>query len=83
LTGAAIASRAPVVVQDVWADPRHLPTLEGTRAEAIFPVLDTSGAVVGTLDVESANAQAFTPPRVAWLDACTRALQPFWARQRD
>jgi len=72
-----------VVVQDVHADARHLPTLEGTRAEAIFPVLDAAGAVVGTLDVESANAQAFTPARVSWLAACARALVPFWGRSRD
>lgn len=79
LTGAAISGRAPVVVQDVRADARHLPALEGTRAEAIFPILDASGAVVGTLDVESANAQAFTPARVTWLTHCARALGPFWA----
>jgi putative methionine-R-sulfoxide reductase with GAF domain len=82
LTGAAISARSPVVVQDVRADARHLPTLEGTRAEAIFPVLDASGAVVGTLDVESANAQAFTPQRISWLTECARALAPFWARPR-
>jgi putative methionine-R-sulfoxide reductase with GAF domain len=29
---AAISGLAPVVVQDVLADARHLPTLEGTRA---------------------------------------------------
>jgi putative methionine-R-sulfoxide reductase with GAF domain len=46
-------------------------------------VLDAAGAVVGTLDVESANAQAFTPARVSWLEACARALVPFWARSRD
>jgi len=82
LTGGAIAGRTAVVVQDVHADARHLPTLEGTRAEAIFPVLDASGAVVGTLDVESANAQAFTPARVTWLTECARALTPFWVRPR-
>jgi 3-dehydroquinate dehydratase-2 len=78
LTGAAIASGRPVIVQDVRNDGRHLPTLEGTRAEAIFPVVAPSG-VLGTVDVESANAQAFTAERVRWLERCVDALAPFWA----
>ena len=77
LTGAAIASGRPVIVQDVRTDRRHLPTLEGTRAEAIFPVVAPSG-VLGTVDVESANAQAFTVERVRWLERCVDALAPFW-----
>jgi 3-dehydroquinate dehydratase II len=81
LTGAAIASGRPLVVQDVRTDPRHLPTLEGTRAEAIFPVVAPAG-VVGTLDVESANAQAFTADRVRWLERCVDALAPFWEAGR-
>jgi len=66
-----------VVVQDVRQDARHLPTLEGTRAEAIFPVTG-AGRVLGTLDVESANAQAFTAERVRWLEHCVGGLSPFW-----
>jgi 3-dehydroquinate dehydratase-2 len=77
LAGAAIASGRPVIVQDVRNDGRHLPTLEGTRAEAIFPVVAPSG-VLGTVDVESANAQAFTVERVRWLERCVDALAPFW-----
>ena len=77
LTGAAVASGRPVIVQDVRDDARHLPTLEGTRAEAIFPITGPSG-VAGTLDVESANAQAFTAERVRWLERCVEALGAFW-----
>jgi len=77
LTGAAIASGRPVIAQDVRSDRRHLATLEGTRAEAIFPVVAPSG-VVGTIDVESANAQAFTAERIRWLERCVDALAPFW-----
>ena len=79
LTGAAVASGRPVIVQDVRGDARHLPTLEGTRAEAIFPVAGPEG-VVGTVDVESANAQALTAERVRWLERCLEGLGPFWAR---
>jgi 3-dehydroquinate dehydratase II len=79
LTAAAIASGRPVIVQDVRGDARHLATLEGTRAEAIFPVAGPSG-IGGTVDVESANAQAFTADRVRWLERCVEALAPFWKR---
>src|SRR5262249_586661 len=77
LTGAAIASGRPVIVQDVRNDARHLPTLEGTRAEAIFPVVAPSGGL-GTVDIESGNAQAVTVERVRWLERCVDALAPFW-----
>jgi len=77
LTGAAVATGRPVIVQDVRADARHLATLEGTRAEAIFPVVGPSG-VLGTVDVESGNAQAFTAARVLWLERCVEALGAFW-----
>ena len=79
LTGAAVASGRPVVVQDVRGDARHLPMLEGTRAEAIFPVAGPGG-VVGTVEVESANPQAFTAERLRWLERCVEGLGPFWER---
>jgi GAF domain-containing protein len=61
LSGAAVAARRAVVVNDVTADPRYLTALASTRSEAIIPVLDPgTGAVVGTLDVESAERDAFT-----------------------
>jgi 3-dehydroquinate dehydratase-2 len=78
LNGAAVRSGKAVIVQDVRQDARHLPTIAGTRAEAIFPVRRAGGRIVGTLDVESANAQAFTPVRVRWLEACAQSLEPFW-----
>ena len=77
LTAGAVTSGRPVIVQDVRGDPRHLATLDGTRAEAIFPVAGPTG-VVGMVDVESANAQAFTAERVRWLGRCVEALGPFW-----
>jgi 3-dehydroquinate dehydratase-2 len=77
LTGAAVATGRPVIVQDVRTDGRHLPMLEGTRAEAVFPVVGPSG-VLGIVDVESSNAQAFTVERVRWLERCVDALARFW-----
>ncbi len=61
LSGAAVAARKAVVVNDVTADPRYLTAFASTLSEAIIPVLEPgTGAVVGTLDVESAERDAFT-----------------------
>ena len=61
LSGAAVGGRRSVVVGDVAADPRYLTAFSSTRSEAVVPVVDpATGAVVGTLDVESAERDAFT-----------------------
>jgi L-methionine (R)-S-oxide reductase len=61
LSGAAVATRRAVVVNDVTADPRYLTAFASTRSEAVVPVLGPgTGAAVGTLDVESAERDAFT-----------------------
>ena len=78
LNGAAVAQRAPVIVQDVTSDPRYLETIAGTRGEMIHPVLAPSGAVVGTLDVESDRVNAFSVRDEELLAACARQLGWLW-----
>jgi L-methionine (R)-S-oxide reductase len=78
LNGAAVASRRPIVVQDVSKDARYLPTLGDTRGECIMPVLGTSGCIVGTIDVESAVVDAFSSKDQVLLEKCARALLPLW-----
>jgi L-methionine (R)-S-oxide reductase len=78
LSGTAVATREPVVVRDVTADPRYLTTFGSTRAEAIFPVT-IDGRVVGTIDVESDRANAFGPEDEEFLKTCTQILKPLWA----
>ena len=62
LVGAATASRRPVVVQDVRADPNYYPNplLPETRAEAVIPLI-AGDTVVGALDVQSTLRGVFTP----------------------
>jgi putative methionine-R-sulfoxide reductase with GAF domain len=60
LTGAAIASRVAVLSNDVANDSRYLTNQESTGSELIVPVL-AGEQVVGTLDVEDAATNAFTP----------------------
>jgi len=77
LTGAAVATRESVVVQDVTTDDRYLTAFSSTRAEAIFPVA-VGGRIVGTIDVESDRINAFGPEDVEFLKSCALVLTPLW-----
>jgi L-methionine (R)-S-oxide reductase len=79
LNGVAVASGQVVVVQDVSKDPRYLATLDDTRGEMIVPVSDGKGTVVGTIDVESAVADAFGEQDQMLLEQCSLVLRPLWA----
>ena len=80
LSGAAVATRQAVVVNDVTADPRYLTAFASTLSEAIVPVLDpATGTVLGTLDVESAERDAFTAADRQALERCAVALTGLFA----
>ncbi|MEP6685569.1 MAG: GAF domain-containing protein [Verrucomicrobiota bacterium] len=59
LCGAALESRKPLVVGDVRKDPRYLPTFHTTRSEIIVPMANEDQHIVGMLEVESENVDAF------------------------
>jgi L-methionine (R)-S-oxide reductase len=83
LSGAAVAGRRAVVVNDVTADPRYLTAFASTLSEAIVPVVDPgTGMVVGTLDVESAERDAFTDADRQALERCAAALTGLVAESR-
>lgn len=79
LNGAAVSSKRPVIVQDVAQDSRYLTTIGGTRGEMIQPVLNESGIVVGTIDVESDRINAFTVRDEEILAACAEKLLWLWS----
>jgi L-methionine (R)-S-oxide reductase len=80
LSGAAVATKGAVVVNDVTADPRYLTAFASTLSEAIVPVVDPgTGTVVGTLDVESAERDAFTEADRQALEECAAALRGLFA----
>jgi GAF domain-containing protein len=58
ICGAAAASGATVVVDDVNADPRYLACSLETKSEIVVPVF-VDGKVVGELDIDSHAAAAF------------------------
>ena len=79
LTGAAIAGKKAVIVGDVRNDPRYLPTFGSTLSEIIVPVRAPGGAaMIGTVDVESDRASAFTDQDRQVIERCIDAALPLW-----
>lgn len=79
LTAAAIQGRKVINVGDVGSDPRYLTAFGSTRSEIIVPIFDTGQeSVVGTIDVESAQANAFDQEREKILVACAEVIAPLW-----
>lgn len=79
LTGSAIRQKAAIVVGDVKTDPRYLTAFGSTLSEIIVPILDPKqGAVIGTLDVESERANAFSARDQQMLEECAEAALPLW-----
>ena len=74
LCGAAVQSRAPVVVGDVRTDSRYLTTFGSTCSEIVVPVMDGGGKVLGLIDVEGEKVDAFTDDDEKFLQDCARAL---------
>jgi GAF domain-containing protein len=79
LTGRAVARAATVVVHDVRTASGYLEAFRDTRSEAIVPVL-VSGAVVGTVDVESGELGAFGEADRHFLEQCRDEALPIWSR---
>jgi sigma-B regulation protein RsbU (phosphoserine phosphatase) len=63
LSGAAVASKEPIRVNDVRADPRYLSLIAETRSELVVPLIHKD-KVVGVFDLESAALGAFTEEHV-------------------
>ena len=81
LTGSAIQEKATVVVGDVRTDPRYLTAFGNTLSEIIVPIINLqTGAVIGTIDVESDHVNAFSPRDQRLLEECARAALPLWVK---
>jgi L-methionine (R)-S-oxide reductase len=79
LTSAAIREKKTIVAGDVRNDPRYLTALGNTLSEMIVPVLDSAGQkVVGTIDVESEFADAFSAEQTAEVEEFARLARPLW-----
>lgn len=79
LTGAAIARKESVNIGNVAADPRYLTAFGSTRSEIIVPVFDERNSiVVGTIDLESGELNAFNAEVQNTLEACSQIIRPLW-----
>jgi sigma-B regulation protein RsbU (phosphoserine phosphatase) len=59
ITGAAAASREPILIDDVQNDPRYLNALDAVQSELAVPMV-ARRKLVGVLDVQSTRPKAFT-----------------------
>lgn len=59
LCGTAAAERRTVIVADVNDFPGHITCDAHARSEIVVPVMNDSGALIGVLDVDSAEPGAF------------------------
>jgi L-methionine (R)-S-oxide reductase len=79
LCGAAAGQRATIVVGDVAADPRYLSTFGTTRSEIVVPVREADGeSVVGLIDAESQQRDAFGDLDRALLELCALQIATLW-----
>src|SRR5258705_1664184 len=66
IVGAAAMLKEPVLVPDVTSDPRYLRVNPETRSELAIPMLH-KGGIIGVLDLESPQQNAFTQDHVQTL----------------
>ena len=80
LTGVAIREKRTVNVGDVNTNPFYLSAFGTTRSEIIVPILNNLGsAVIGSIDVEAEELQAFSDRDQLFLEDCAELLRPVWS----
>ncbi len=66
--GAAWARNETLLVPDVEVFPGHIACSSLSRSEIVVPLRDTSGEVIGVLDVDSIRLADFDEVDQAWLE---------------
>jgi L-amino acid N-acyltransferase YncA/putative methionine-R-sulfoxide reductase with GAF domain len=80
LTSMCVRERRTVNVGDVAADSRYLTALGTTRSEIIVPIFDGERArVIGTIDIESEDLQAFSDEDQIFLEDCAGMIGTLWS----
>jgi GAF domain-containing protein len=72
--GAAAARRETLIVPDVEAFEGHIACDPRTRSEIVVPVFDAARAMIGVLDVDSAQLDAFDADDARGLEAIVRQI---------
>src|SRR5207245_11227005 len=60
ISGAAAASRQPILVADVRNDPRYINAIDSVRSELAVPLL-FKHQVIGVIDIQSSQVDYFPP----------------------
>lgn len=77
--GAAAASGRTEIVADVIADPRYLACFASTRSEIVVPIFD-GGAVIGEIDIDGSDLDAFDETDARFLEEIAALLAPLRPR---
>lgn len=72
--GAAARTEQAQIVPDVEAFPGHIACASSTRSEIVLPVFGAGGRLLGVLDIDSDQADAFTETDAARLGAILREV---------
>ncbi len=79
LAAQAVLARKTIIANDVQSDPHYLTTFGSTQSEIIVPVIASrSGKVVGTVDVESEQRDAFSIQEQQALEKFAWDIQGLW-----
>ena len=79
LSGEAVRTRRTVISNDVANDPRYLTAFGNTQSEIIVPIIaEPGGPVIGTIDVESDQTDAFGNDDRLVLEECASLLAQVW-----
>jgi len=80
ICGAAVATGATVIVDDVHADSRYLSCSIKTKSEIVVPIY-AHGKVIGEIDIDSHDPAAFTEEDKLFLEEAARIVGYFIERQ--
>ena len=72
--GTAAAQKATQLVPDVHAFPGHIACDSGSRSEVVVPILTEGGRVLGVIDLDSYQPDAFSPEDAAALEQVASLL---------
>ena len=79
ICGAAAASGRTEIVPDVTADPRYLACFASTRSEIVVPIFE-GGEVIGEIDVDGSDLDAFDATDARFLEEIAALLAPLRPR---
>ena len=79
ICGAAAESGRTEIVPDVDADPRYLACFASTKSEIVVPIFE-GGAVIGEIDIDGSDRDAFDATDARFLEEVAALLAPLRPR---